>query len=634
MVTNSWAPNAETGCWIAAYGEAVAVAPGIDAKVFLGPNGGGGKILRLAVKPGSSYPAVAQGNSCAVIFDGILYNRGELSKVLGDPLSPDGGPAELILRAYSLWGEDIASRVNGIFALIVWDSRRDELLCVRDPLGLHPMFYACSGSTLLLSPSVEALVHHPEVSSEVNREMLAEHLCHRWLRQEETYYKHVRRVPPGHALHLSKEGRRVYRYWEPLISDNGKGWISEDRLEEFDQLVDQAVTRCLGIGRAGIFLSGGLDSVSVAAIASDNCRRGDLPVPLALSLGFPPPANEDEAQRAVARSLDIPQILLSIDEAVGPMGLLNSALAMSAERPAPLLNLWAPAYHHLGLRGREEGCAIVLTGNGGDEWLTVCPELAADLMIQLDIPGLLQFVRSFQRSYRLGIAELARILLWTYGARPVLGAMAAKVLGGGSPRTLAAVRRHRAASRFANSTPAWVAPDAGLRKELRQRYEENVSQAHPAGFYLSGMRDTLDSCIVAMELEEFFESGRRMGLLMHHPFWDAQLVDFLYRTPPQLLNSGGRSKGLVRQTLDRRFPRLGFKQHKKLGATSFFTSVVLSEGAVAWERIGGAKALTRLGIVSDDVVQEIASLFRGKRSLDSYFMWYLLSLEVWLRARL
>jgi hypothetical protein len=88
------------------------------------------------------------------------------------------------------------------------------------------------------------------------------------------------------------------------------------------------------------------------------------------------------------------------------------------------------------------------------------------------------------------------------------------------------------------------------------------------------MRSGLGHPLVAMELEELFEQSRRLGVRVLQPFWDAALVEFLYRTPPAMLNQTGRSKGLVRDTVARRFPRLGFETQLKVTATRFGRSVI------------------------------------------------------------
>src|SRR5215217_4028817 len=142
-------------------------------------------------------PTVAEGASCKVVFDGVLYNRKELGDRFEASSSlPATDDADLILRAYLHWGEDILHKVKGIFALFIWDGRRNVLLCARDPLGLYPLFYADSKSGLVFSTSIEALIRHPHVSDAVNRPALADYLCNRWPKPEETYFEAVNRVSP------------------------------------------------------------------------------------------------------------------------------------------------------------------------------------------------------------------------------------------------------------------------------------------------------------------------------------------------------------------------------------------------------------------------------------------------------
>ena len=341
-------------------------------------------------------------------------------------------------------------------------------------------------------------------------------------------------------------------------------WVREDELERFDELLDQAVERCLPLGPAAIYLSGGLDSVSVAAVAVQNSHRKGLPPPWALSLGFPGECNEEEIQRGVATDLGLPQVFMKVGDAVGHEGLLLAALKMNSHASMPMLNPWNPAYHRLGLEGKKQGCKVILTGGGGDEWLGVTPLLAADLIRTLNVVGLYQLWSMMQSSYPLPWYSIMRNTLWTFGARPLVSATLRRVLCSMAPGLLRARQRRRAR----RTTPNWVAPDPVLKQEIDQRLETRLSQTKPmrdtGGFYFSELWESLDHPLTAMEMEEIFENGTRMGLRILMPYWDADLLEMLYRVPPHLLNKGGRSKGLVRQSVARRFPQLGFERQKKV----------------------------------------------------------------------
>jgi len=175
----------------------------------------GERTLELGGVPGQPLPGTAERASCRVVFDGILYNREELSDSLVGPSDPARDDADLVLRAYLRWGDDVLRRLKGLFALIVWDGARDSLLCARDPLGIYPLFYAEAGGDLLFSTSTEALVRHPGVSGSVNRAAIADFLVSRFPALDETFFEAVKRVPPGHAMRIAGASRTVYRYWDP-----------------------------------------------------------------------------------------------------------------------------------------------------------------------------------------------------------------------------------------------------------------------------------------------------------------------------------------------------------------------------------------------------------------------------------
>jgi asparagine synthase (glutamine-hydrolysing) len=585
--------------------------------------------------PACAPPSIAEDASCKVIFDGVLYNRAELSERFAASSSLTANDAGLILQAYLHWGENMWHKVKGIFALLVWDGRRRTLLCTRDPLGVYPLFYTDTGRELLFSTSLDALVRHSDVSDAPNRPALVDHLCYRLEKREETFYEAINRVPAGHVMSIKGTSRQQYRYWDPVPDENEVNWIREDELERFDELLDQAVDRSLQLGRPGIFLSGGLDSVSVAAVAADITRRKGLPDPLALSLVFPhPECNEESVQHRVGLGLGLPQELIPLGKAAGPIGLLAAGMEMSSELPAPLYNVWAPAYQHLGLEGARQGCQVILTGGGGDEWLTVSPYYAADLFRSLDVGGLYRLWYSMQRSFPVSRRAFTYRLLWTFGTRPWVSMSARRALSQVAPGILGRYRRHR----ISKSTPGWVAPDPTLRRESEQRAKQFISsRGNPHGsFYFHEGRRTFDHPLIALEMEENFEVGRRTGLLQLMPYWDADLVDFLYRTPPELLNRGERSKALVRQTVARRFPGLNFERQRKVTALNFFTSLLLEEGARLWQMMGGAQALAELGIVDAQALDStMPKLLSGTQPpQESHRIRDILLVEAWLRPRL
>jgi asparagine synthase (glutamine-hydrolysing) len=575
---------------------------------------------------GHQPPEIASAHDLSALFDGALYNGPELARELDLP--SNSTPGAIVIAAWHQWGAAALDRLKGIFLLVVADGRRESIAIARDPLGVYPAFYVLNNGALHVSTSVAPLLDVPGVSRAVNRLALADHLCHRWPDSEETYFEDVRRLPPAHVVTVTSTGISRRQYWDPDPVDRPTRWATDEELDQFEVVLDRAVTRAMSFGPTGIFLSGGFDSISVAAFATDIARRTGQRDPLALSLIFPDPScNEEVVQRGVAKGLGIEQILLSFDEALGGRGLIEAATNLIAEWPVPMLNLWNPAYASLAAQGRARGCRAILTGNGGDEWLAVSPFLAADLIKSLDVVGFVRFATTLKRSYRASRLSLWRGAVWTFGLRPLMSA----ALGRVAPTWW---RRSRE-QRLIASTPEWIAPNRSLRAQMDARAGRNLADPNPPmGFYRRDARTALDHPLMAIELEEHFEFSRRLGLRLLHPYWDADLVDLLARIPPPVLNRGGRAKGMVRHTLARRFPGLGFERHKKVAATSFYHRILLEEGPRLWRAMGGVRELARLEIVDARMLESsVHALFAGKQPQELYRLWDVLGLEAWLRAQ-
>src|SRR5690606_21694300 len=141
---------------------------------------------------------------------------------------------------------------------------------------------------------------------------------------------------------------------------------------------------------------------------------------VALSLLFPHGVNEETTQRGVANGLGLELVALEFDDAVGPGGLLQAGLDLSQGLAAPLQNVWTPAYDALTAVGREHGIENVLTGGGGDEWLTVTPLIAADYLQRGEFGALFAYLGVLSRSLNLQRRHLWRNVLWSNGARPLL----------------------------------------------------------------------------------------------------------------------------------------------------------------------------------------------------------------------
>ena len=554
-------------------------------------------------------------------FAGLLTNAPELDPA--GTLSPAAIVAGLVAKA----AHEAFAVLRGSFAALAWDGTTGTLFVARDHIGLHPFYVARSGRQWLFSASPDALVSRPGVSRAIDAVALSEWLCGWYPAVEDTAYRDVKRVPPATVTAI--RGNRVERrrYWDPAPVTEPVVWSREEDLEVFESLLGQAITRATRAAPAphAVFLSGGVDSITVAASVADSAAREGTPAPIALSLVFPDAASNEEAiQAAVARRLGLSQHLVPFAEAAGSTGLLHSALELTASWPQPMLNLWAPAYMHLARLGRRDGARVICTGRGGDEWLTVTPYVLADYAARANVVGAWRMLGAWRRAHDAGITDLTR-LLWTTAGRPLASATLDRV----APKSWSARRRQRLLA----ERPAWVAPDPAIRSAMDDRVDRWMETARPPqGFYVREMRTALFHPGITHDMEETHEFGRRNGQRVLHPFWDVDLVNALYRVPPHLLMKDGRSKWLLRRRLAARLPALGLERRVKVSARSVFRGLMAREAPAAWARLGGVQALADVGIASTAGAESAYEAAARLHRLGSGRLWTLLNFETWVRA--
>jgi len=214
-------------------------------------------------------------NSLWITADARVDGRWELIEKLsakGLEVSKNTPDAELILKAYQVWGPDCVNHLLGDFAFAIWDESKQRLFCARDHFGVKPFYYALVGSTFVFSNTLNCVRLHPEVRDELNDLAIADFLVFGSNQEvDTTAFADIQRLPAAHCLMVemsqTKTGPR--RYWTLPVDGYIRYKRDEEYVEHFNELMRVAVGDRLRSDKIAIYMSGGMDSTTVAAFAKE-----------------------------------------------------------------------------------------------------------------------------------------------------------------------------------------------------------------------------------------------------------------------------------------------------------------------------------------------------------------------------
>ena len=230
--------------------------------------------VRLAVidtSPAGHQPMASADGRYVIVYNGELYNYRELATELVENGHSFASrtDTEVVLHAYEEWGPDCLHRFNGMFAFAVWDTRTRELFVARDRLGIKPLYYVTIGGTFAFGSEVKALIA-AGYRAQVSPAGLAEYFTFQNTLSDATLFDGVRMLPAGHSIRVSEGGAsaRPTLYWD-LAFEPDESVAPEEWVEGVRTAFERAVTRQLVSDvPIGSYLSGGLDSSSIALVAS------------------------------------------------------------------------------------------------------------------------------------------------------------------------------------------------------------------------------------------------------------------------------------------------------------------------------------------------------------------------------
>lgn len=547
-------------------------------------------------------PAVVDRGPLLVVGAASCAVAGAVTAIVAGRIVAPAEPAAALARAFALRGERAFGLLHGEWAAVVWDAERDTVVISRDPLGGRSIHHAGN----VFGGEARDVLAVLSATPPPDRRAVSAWLAFGVMPEGGTLYAGVGRLAPGRALALGSAARQ---WWAPAFREPDP---AAGRPERLRAAVDAAVARAAPAGeRAGVLLSGGLDSAIVAAAA--RASRPGSP-PLACSAIFPgdPEADESGLIDILTRHLGLDALRSVADWGRPLLGGLRYLATWRLPSTSPNTFLWLP----LLTRAAEEGVEAMLDGQGGDELFDQRPfYLFADLVARGRFDAAWRLTLRYPGT-RGGVGRRHRLRILAHFLR----------------RGLMPHRLHRRLAHRRRATGLLRPADARAAIDLVDEW---------AWLSADGPRWWAYRCNGLIRVPQLLDAAgslRRTATLAalsdRHPLMvDAQLVEYALGVPPESSFDPRFDRPLARASQDGRLPDAVRLRPEKSGFSNFLaTSLRRGEAAVLTDLLDPAAARVREYVDAERLRCAVAPLRDPRLAADAAgSLWQLGALECWLR---
>lgn len=565
---------------------------------------------------GGHQPMTNEDGSVAMVFNGEIYNYRELRRRLegSGHLFRTESDSETIVHLYEDLGIECFQALNGMFAIAIWDERRCQLVLARDRLGKKPLYYQANQRQVLFGSELKALAACPGFERNISPAAIDQYLTYQYIPHPNTIYEKARKVPPAHCVVIREGSFKVCKYWQVQWQNEAEISEQEAASQVSELLQDSIRLRLRSDVPLGAFLSGGIDSSLIAAIAQSQLDR-----PLhTFSIGFNVADYDETAYaRQVASWLrtDHQEFQVTPDA----VGIIDQ-LAWHYDEPfgdSSAIPTW-----YLCEMTRKHA-TVALSGDGGDE-----------LFAGYDRYRALWLSRWFDRAF-----GLQSIL----GGRLVQGLPA-------STRQRSFIRRLQRFGAALNEPMSrrymnWlqIFPEKMRADLYRPEFVERLPDEDPFEFFEGAWAETRGRDLVTQaSLSDLITylpcdlmtkvdiASMAHGLECRQPFLDYRLVELAASLPIALKLKWGKGKRVLRTAFDKLLPRQIWER-RKMG---------FGVPLAVWFRRELREQTTSLLLNNEsrcheyfrvEVIQRMVDDHVNGRINHCYRLWNLLMLESWLR---
>ncbi len=555
-----------------------------------------------------------------IIFNGEMYNHLELrSELLHDITFKSSTDTETILHGYIKYGKEIFSRLNGIFTFSIFDNLNKDLVIVRDHFGIKPLYYAHTGNSLFFASELKALIKL-DFDRTIDIEALSRYIYYLYNPGEQTPFKHVKKLKPGHFITINIENPSIIKieeFYEIPFTGNYSEKSESTLIGELQQQLKNSVERqLLSDVPVGFFLSGGLDSSAIVAMARELHPAKDINCyTINTGGGFDGFSDDLKYAKICAKHLNVDLEIVDADiNIVDDFDKMVWHLDEPQADAAPL-NVLA-----ISKRAREKGDIVLLGGTAGDDLFSGYRRHQA-----LNYEAILNNIPGFAWK---GLNALASIM----------------------PSDNGKIRRFKKIAAQSGKSPVdrmagyygWMEHKEVI-KLFKKEFQGNLANQNPDKLF----KESLDNIpleqnnlnqMLYWEMKYFLpdhnlnytdKMSMAEGIEVRVPFLDKDLVEFSTTLPPGLKMKGKTTKYLLKKAMEKYIPneviyrpKTGFGAPVRKWITEDLDEMIRTRLS--------KKNLDKWGIFEHEAVWQLIENNKTGKIDASYSIWCILAINSWL----
>jgi len=488
-------------------------------------------------------PMPNEDGSVRIVFNGEIYNHAEIRPVLerlGHRFRTDHSDTEVLVHGFEEWGPDVVHRLRGMFAFAAWDARSRELWLVRDRIGIKPLYWSLHHGRLSFASEIKALLQDPEQERAVDEEALYHYLSFLTTPAPQTLFRGIRKLPGGSRLRVTADGDvREERWWDAWDEVDPLDGVPEDEIAArvLDELRTSVRLRKLSDVPVGVFLSGGIDSSTNAALFSEDETRPIKTFSIGYEGDYASYTNEFEYARRMAELVGAEhhERKLTQDD------LIDFLPEMVRLQDEPIADPVCVPVYYVSKLARENGVIVAQVGEGADELFWGYPSWKTLLGLQrydhLPVPRVLK---------RAGVSVATAA--GAGGRREIellrRGSLGQPIFWSGAESFTEAQKRSLLSPRLRRELDGLTSWDA--IEPIRRRFEAKAWEASDLNWmsYVD-----LNLRLPELLLMRVDKMSMGVGLEGRVPFLDHRFVGLALSIPQRTKTNGGTLKHILKKAV-------------------------------------------------------------------------------------